>query len=240
MYGSLAAVYDRLSTTDYSGWADFLERIFSSGGRRVRKVLDLACGTGNIAYELAKRNYQVVGADLSEEMLAVAETKLRPFQVPLYKVDMREMPPLDEFDAVVCLSDSFNYLTQPVELTGVFSRLNKISSQLLVFDLNTPHYLSSVLGKNTFTHKDDDVAYIWDNSFSWENGLCKMDLTFFLRSGKGYTRFDEVHLEKAYERELVKELLEQAGWKLKHVYDGYSERPAREESWRWLFVAENS
>jgi len=240
MYRSLASVYDRLSTVDYTLWADFLEGIFDASGQRVNKVFDLACGTGSMSLELARRGYQVVGADLSAEMLSVAENKLRPFRVPLFKADMRNLPAVGEFDAVICLCDSFNYLRELSDLAKVLLEIKRMSPKMLVFDLNTPYYLKEILGNNTFTHNDEETAYIWHNSFSRKTGLCKMEITFFAAQGRNsWARFDEVHVEKPYPLELVKDLLGQAGWKLLQVYDGYCGKPAREESWRWLFVAEN-
>jgi len=236
MYQSLAAVYDRLSKIDHNNWADFLEHIFSSAGRPVKKVLDLACGTGSMSLELAKRGYQVTGADVSEDMLAVAEAKLRNYSVPLFKADMLELPPLGKFDAVICLSDSLNYLTGPEELERVFSELHKVSPDVLIFDLNTPYYLAQVLGNNTFHHVEEDIAYFWENTFTSDKS--EMQITFFVRTeGEMFKRFAEVHEETAFELAQVQDILNRSGWQLINVYDGYSTSPAREDSQRWLFVA---
>ena len=72
-YEFLAGCYDELTTdVGYARWADFLERIFARGGRRVHTVLDLACGTGSLTRELALRGYEMIGVDRSEEMLCQA------------------------------------------------------------------------------------------------------------------------------------------------------------------------
>ncbi len=239
MYRDLAAVYDRLTDIDTGHWADVVEKILRTQVSPKARVLDLACGTGSMSYELASRGYQMVGADLSEEMLAVAEGKLRKFAVPLFKADMRRLPPLGDFDAVICLSDSMNYLASQAELAEVFQGLHKLNPKLLIFDLNTPYYLGQVLGDNSFSHVEEDLAYIWENGFDPGRDLCEMRLTFFVKSpgGPAYARFDEVHLEKAFKLARVEELLGLTGWNLSGVYDGYSGRPAGIESERWLFVS---
>ncbi|MDA8441674.1 MAG: class I SAM-dependent methyltransferase [Peptococcaceae bacterium] len=238
MYQDLAVVYDQLATIDYGQWAGFIDHIFQAVGGKVHKVLDLACGTGNITCELARLGYQMTGVDLSEAMLSVAESKLRPWGVPLLQGDMRELPLLGEFDAVVCTSDSLNYLLNASELAQVFSAVHRLEPDIFVFDLNTPHYLAEILGNNSFQHLEDDLAYIWDNSFAKGTAICTMELTFFLQQGgSSYRRFDETHREKAYALSTVRELLQQSGWYLWEVLDGYAARSAIPESERWVCVA---
>ena len=74
-------------------------------------VLDLACGTGRHAVELASRGYQVVGLDLSSAMLARAarEAEERRQRVELVQADMREMSFEASFDGVYCWSASFGF-----------------------------------------------------------------------------------------------------------------------------------
>ncbi|HEX3015544.1 MAG TPA: class I SAM-dependent methyltransferase [Desulfobacteria bacterium] len=240
MYRELAPVYDRLSSIDYKAWTDTLVQVFDRAGlEKGCRILDLACGTGNISLELAKRGYQVVGIDYSAEMLAVAEEKLRRYRVPLYQADMRKLPPLSgKFSAVVCLTDSLNYLSNIDEVHCVLHKLYKLTPGLLVFDINTPHYLENVLGNNQFDHVDDDLAFIWHNHFDALTNKCEMQITFFNQTSTNlYTRFDEVHVETAFGRAEIEQALAQTGWHLTAAYDGYSDRPAGEDSERWLFVA---
>ena len=73
-YSAIAGVYDKLNKeVDYSAWADFLEECF---GRFCKEspeiILDLACGTGRMTLELARRGYDMIGVDCSAEMLDVA------------------------------------------------------------------------------------------------------------------------------------------------------------------------
>ena len=46
---------------------------------RNRKVLDLACGTGDLALYLLEQGYEVIGLDLSPAMLAVARSKAEAY-----------------------------------------------------------------------------------------------------------------------------------------------------------------
>lgn len=74
-------------------------------------MLDLACGPGAHAVELANRGYSVVGYDLSLAMLARAadEAQERGQKLNFLQGDMREMAFEDTFDGVYCWQTSFGY-----------------------------------------------------------------------------------------------------------------------------------
>ena len=77
-YDFLAGCYDELTTdVGYPAWADYLEAHFRRKGLSGRTVLDLACGTGSLTWELAARGYEMIGVDRSPEMLAEAAAKGR-------------------------------------------------------------------------------------------------------------------------------------------------------------------
>ena len=73
-YNSIARVYDKLNAEiDYKAWADFVEACFDRYMQaKPEIVLDLACGTGSMTYELASRGYDMIGVDGSDDMLSEA------------------------------------------------------------------------------------------------------------------------------------------------------------------------
>ena len=72
-YEFLAGCYDAFTAdVHYARWADYLEKHFARSRLPIRTVLDLACGTGSLTRVLAERGYEMIGADLSQEMLAQA------------------------------------------------------------------------------------------------------------------------------------------------------------------------
>ena len=75
-YEALAASYDRLTDdVSYQAVFDYLESLLKKVGKKPESVLDLACGTGSLSVLLVQQGYRVLGADLSEDMLAVAYEK---------------------------------------------------------------------------------------------------------------------------------------------------------------------
>lgn len=77
------------------------------------RVLDVPCGFGRHAAELARRGYRAMGVDLSPVMLAAARRRFRErTRLRFIQHDMRRLAYRAEFDAVVCLFTSFGYFTE--------------------------------------------------------------------------------------------------------------------------------
>ncbi|MCY9456984.1 class I SAM-dependent methyltransferase, partial [Bacillus inaquosorum] len=109
IYQGFASVYDELmSHAPYDQWTKWIEASLPEKGR----ILDLACGTGEISIRLAEKGFEVTGIDLSEEMLSYAQQKVSSNQPILFlQQDMREIAGFDgQFDAVAICCDSLNYL----------------------------------------------------------------------------------------------------------------------------------
>lgn len=215
-YGDFACYYDRLmEDVDYGMWTSHIMDIINKYGIRHRDVLEMACGTGNIAVNIAKIGYDVTAFDLSEDMLTVASRKTSDggVKVRFLCQDMREIHINQSFGIILCLCDSINYITDPSELLSVFKwvfdHLKK--GGLFIFDINSSYKLRKIIGDNTFTYNEDDVAYIWDN-YVRDDGIVEFYLTFFVKEGELYRRFDELHEEKAYEIKDIEDLLKAAGF----------------------------
>jgi ubiquinone/menaquinone biosynthesis C-methylase UbiE len=72
--------------------------------KRGATVLDVGCGTGRHAIELARRGFVVTGVDLSSGMLA--EARKAKVAVTWVHGDAARMPVEQQFDAVICLCEA--------------------------------------------------------------------------------------------------------------------------------------
>lgn len=81
-----------------------LAMLGAQGGER---VLDMACGTGRHSHELARRGFEVVGVDISPDLLAIAEAdaEAESLSASFLAVDLRELDFDEEFDLVLNLND---------------------------------------------------------------------------------------------------------------------------------------
>ncbi len=101
---------------DYESECDILEEVFRRYGKdKPRTILDLGCGTGNHAFPLAKRGYEVTGVDRSGNMLANARSKLANFEsesqtLPVFlQGDLRSLHLDRDFDAVLMMFAVLGY-----------------------------------------------------------------------------------------------------------------------------------
>jgi SAM-dependent methyltransferase len=103
---------EKLTDKQVAREATFIEE--SLGIERGGAVLDLGCGTGRQAIELARRGYEVVAFDLSSAMLARAgeEAQSRSAKLNFVQGDMREMTFEEQFDGVYCWNTTFGYFEE--------------------------------------------------------------------------------------------------------------------------------
>jgi SAM-dependent methyltransferase len=89
---------------------DFLVRI--AGLRPGSRVLDVACGSGRHALELARRGCHVTGVDVSAEAIAYARAAADAdgLDVDLRVGDMSDPPAGTPADAAICMGNAFGYL----------------------------------------------------------------------------------------------------------------------------------
>src|SRR5690554_2449168 len=118
IYNEFANLYDELmGDFDYENWFNYIEEIFNRYNKSPKKVLEMACGTGNLSYYLASRGYQLTCFDLSEDMLSKAYAKLRRFKnIKLLNQNMVDFKFNESFDSIISICDSINYITENEDL----------------------------------------------------------------------------------------------------------------------------
>lgn len=243
-YGDFAAFYDVLTAdVDYAAWAEYILEVFARHGGKANQLLDLACGSGSLALELAARGVDVIGVDGSQDMLAVAREKAEDAKPsPMFLCqDMRELDLYGTVDGAVCMLDSLSHLCDTKDIAETLRRLGLFiaSNGLLVFDVNTPYKHREVLGDNAFVFEEDEFMCVWRNRFSEAKCEVSMQLDFFLEEDEGYTRYTDEVRERAYSLATWKKLLTEAGFDCLAVYGERSFDLPSEDAERWVFVARN-
>lgn len=241
-YTGFAAVYDELmDDVPYGEWADYLCGLLADYGVRDGLVLELGCGTGSLTEILARRGYDMIGVDLSADMLqeAVEKKAASGLDILYLQQDMRDFELYGTVAAVVSLCDSMNYLTEKADLTRVFKLVNNYLDPggVFIFDLNTDYKYRNVIGDRTIAENRDDCSFIWDNRYDAESRINEYDLTLFVREeGDRYRRYDETHFQRAYGTEEIREAAEEAGMEFAAAYDAFSREAPGPESQRIYVV----
>ncbi|PKF88989.1 SAM-dependent methyltransferase [Bacillus sp. BA3] len=243
-YERFAYVYDELmKDAPYEKWLMILTAKLEQYGIGGRKVLDLACGTGEMTVELAQHGFEVTGVDLSDEMLLVANEKAVKLglSIPLFQQNMAELEGLGQFDCVTIFCDSLNYLRDEEDIVKTFSRVHEHLKDggLFLFDIHSIYKMEEIFGDNTFAVNGEEVSYIWDCFPGEEPYSVEHDLSFFVRDDESglYDRFDELHYQRTYPVEQYKKWLEQAGFTVSEILADLEEAPLVTETERILFVA---
>lgn len=236
-YNDFALVYDKLTDDiDYKQFVDFVHQIMLKHGKNINLVLELACGTGNMTRELTKKGYDVIGLDISPEMLNFAREKC-PDNLLLCQ-DMTDFELYGTVDSIVCLLDSVNYITDEDNLLKMFKLVHNYLEYdgLFIFDINSEYKLKKIIGDNTFVYNTEEIFYTWENE--QENDAVNFILNFFVKTDDGkFEKIQEFHTEKVYKLENLVKIIERAGLEFVASYADFKLENPTEKSERIFAVA---
>jgi phosphopantothenate---cysteine ligase (CTP) len=121
-----------------------------------KSILDLAAGTGEVAWQLLKAGYQNISlADLNEPMLKIAKIKIGR-DIPTYTADMKTMRLEKKFDAIV-VRQAINYLMDLDSLENGFRNIFNHLNLGGVFIFNAPNFTTaSVYGDRTLNYESGE------------------------------------------------------------------------------------
>ena len=243
-YTSFAKVYDTfMDNVPYEEWAEYLAELLQEYDIEDGLVLDLGCGTGSLTEILATKGYDMIGADGSAEMLEIAmEKKAQSGHDILYLLqDMREFELYGTVRAVVSVCDCVNYITDEKELEQVFRLVNNYLDPegIFIFDFNTEYKYKEILGEQTIAEDREDCSFIWDNYYYEDESMNEYELTLFIKEQDSnlYRKYQEMHYQKAYTLDAMRELIEWSGLEFVTAYDAYTRKAPTETSERICVVA---
>lgn len=253
-YTDFASVYDTfMDDTPYQEWADFLAELISTygiskpykNGEKVPGtessekekletekdlVVDLGCGTGTLTELLSQKGYDMIGVDMSAEMLNVALAKKEKSGSPILYLcqDMRELDLYSTVGTVISVCDSVNYLLEDEEVLETFGLVNNYlyPGGIFLFDFNTVYKYEQIIGDTTIAENREKCSFIWENYYHEDGHINEYDLTVFAREEKSrlFRRFTETHFQRGYTVEEMKGFLEQAGLELIRFLDADTHR----------------
>lgn len=245
VYEAFARIYDMvMRDVDYASWSKHIERLCKRHRIKVRKILDLACGSGGHAFHLLRMGYHVVGIDASPEMIAQAKRKMIILNLffPIFQGRMEsfDQEGIDrDFDLVICLYDSLNYILEDEGVQacfqGVYSHLREGGG--FIFDVTTEYNLLENFAGYTFAENFEGYSYIWENHYNLETKICSSRVSVFERKDGQYHKFVEVHNQRVYPTSSLETWLRKAGFEVLGMYSDTTEEPVRPRAERIHFVA---
>jgi SAM-dependent methyltransferase len=207
--------------------------------RKGEAVLDLCCGQGRHAVELARRGYHVTGLDLSAEYLRLTEAAAADAGVTVETIeaDMREIPAQSRFDAAINMYSSFGYLENEDEdakvLTAVERALKPGGRALL--DLLNREWVVHNNGPADWHYGPDGTLYL--EARELDLAASRNHVTFTAISPQGERRdLDGHHIRLYTLREMIGALAA-AGLQYEAVFGGYAGERYSPDTRRMILVA---
>ena len=246
-YDALAAGYDVvMAHVDYADWADYILELFEAHDAAPDSILELGCGTGSLALDMQERgDFHYVGTDKSAAMIRVARAKAKLHgrsvgHLRFAVADFTDFEAEAPFDAVLLLYDGLNYLLEEQEVAALFSRVASAlrPGGLFIVDQSTP---ANSLNNETYFEDEgeaDDFAYVRRSRYDRAARLhtTEFDLTV---EGETYT---EQHVQRAYTRDEIGDLVEASPLDAVAAYDGFTFDPATDDTERihWVLRTANN
>ena len=191
-------------------------------GQNNRAMLDVCCGTGQMAAHFLNAGYHVVGLDASKPMLDHARENTQSFveagQARFIQGDAGRFTLDERFGLVVSTFDALNHLEDEEHLMGCFQSVFAVlaESGLFVFDLNTAVGLRR-WNAITIDDSSDDLLIINRGIYDEQSRRAWTRITGFVRAPDGlYERFDENAFNTVFDLGRVKDMLLDAGWREVH------------------------
>lgn len=208
-YETFAYYYDSLMDPQF--YEDYY--LFIKTHCQFHDVLELGCGTGEIALRLAKDNKKVIATDLSMDMLEVTKQKAMSENINLLlqRVDMSDFATSQQVDLILCLCDSLNYLRNKklIKQTfkNVYATLKKNGS--FVFDVHSLYKTDIVL--NGYNEKEVDEEFVFDwNVELLETGYIHHHV--YIEDKLEGEKVEEEHYQRTYPIEVYKKMLIDVGF----------------------------
>jgi len=173
-------------------------------------ILDLCCGTGQLAGELSRQGYFVNGVDSSEKMLEFAR-KNAP-EVKFILDDARIFRNHNEYHLVVSMFDSLNHVMISEELVKIFQNVRESlrDDGLFLFDVNMENgYQNHWYGTHGIV--EDDHVCVFQTDYNPDSRIARFEATIF-RLEKDWYRSDTTLLQTCYSESDIRSALETAGF----------------------------
>ena len=241
MHKQFAEIYDIfMKYVDYDGWYNFLKRFIKTKGT----ILDLGCGTGEFILRFLEDGFSVVGVDLSEKMLEVAEKKLEKkrlngqklgkekFGKDKYKLvkeniinfentvdfENNKNGSLYQADYIVCNFDTVNYLKDEKEFLKFIEKCNRNLKKdgYLIFDVVTEDIFEEIFENDIFLDEEPEYTSIWRHEkLSKRKHLIEIDL--FIRENENdnlFRKYNEIQKKFIYDPEWIIKTVQNKGFEI--------------------------
>jgi SAM-dependent methyltransferase len=215
--------FARVYNLKWSGFAKqvapFIHDFYTStpAGQKNKTLLDLCCGSGQLASHFLDQGFQVVGIDLSKDMLQHAEENNRAYvesgRAKFMQGNASDFILDEHFGLVVSTFDALNHLENEQALKSCFECVYRVCDGFFIFDLNTRNGLKR-WNSISVDENNEDALIITRGIYDGQSDKAWTRITGFVQTAEGsYERFEETAFNSVYEMAKVRSGLLDVGWK---------------------------
>jgi predicted TPR repeat methyltransferase len=239
-YDGLAPFYDHaMRHVDYGEWAAYVNELLTHHGCRPTSVVDLACGTGSVGFELRALGVPVTcGIDRSAAMLRVARERALRAQQPMVfeERDLRHLGRLGPYGAAICMYDSLNYLLETEDLVACLETVHAglEAGGVFVFDVCTEQ--NSLRYFRQFSEREAGPDFVYERH-AYYDPATRMQMNDFIIHLEGRAApLQERHRQRIYRLEEIEAAIGRTALEPLGVFDGFTLQPGSEASDRVHFA----
>ncbi len=239
-YVALASVYDLvMNHVDYEDWAEYIRSLVADYAGVQTDILELGCGTGSFAFELADLiNCRYRATDGSAAMVHVAREKSKMFGAAI-DFDVLDFTAIESrgesrYDIVLLLYDGINYMTTADDVESTLRGIRSLitTGGLFVFDQSTP--ANSLNNADFFEDSGAEglASYVRRSRYDEATGLHHTSFDIVI---EGAT-YHEHHVQRAYSLSEMSRCVAKSGFDTVAAFEDFTRRPANNESERIQWV----
>lgn len=248
-HGRHAALYDLFyADKPYAAEVEFVHGLFGEiADEPVRRLLDVACGTGRHALQFHRQGYEVVGTDVAEDMLGCAHVAAAAAaaEVRFERQDMRALDiPGPAFDAAVCLFDAVGHVRTNAEIRDVFDGVRRHLRPGGLFVLEFWHAAAILahyepLRIRRFETSDGDILRISETSLDCQTQTARVRHSIYEHRTNGtYDSAVESQTNRFFGLQEMSSLLESCRFETVQAFSGYRRNETIDrDTWHIVLVA---
>ncbi|PIR71959.1 MAG: hypothetical protein COU42_02960 [Candidatus Nealsonbacteria bacterium CG10_big_fil_rev_8_21_14_0_10_36_24] len=206
-----ASMYDNIYKDKfYNSYAVFVKRIIKEEKIKKPFILDVACGTGRLINKLNKKNVEIEGLDVSEDMISIAKKNNK--SVKFYIQDFVNFYTSKKYNIITCTFDSINYIRNKKNLFKFFRNVNNHLKDggIFIFDFNT---IYKKIAQRTIKQ---NVFYITKikNKYWF--------ITIRIKKGRNFS--EEKHIERLYLFSEIKPIINKTDFRVVGLYSDFKNK----------------
>lgn len=251
VFGNYSRYYNLLyKDKDYAGEAEYAHNLIQKYNSGAKSILNLGCGTGRHDFLLAEKGYSVTGVDMSEDMLAVANSQLSTFNsnsstLNFIQGDIRSVRLNRKFDSIISLFHVMSYQTSNDDLKAAFETVKAHLGQggTFIFDCwYGPAVLTDrpIVRVKRLEDGEIDVTRIAEPVMHPNENMVDVNYHIFIKDKLqgSYEEVKETHRMRYLFKPEIEAMLDIAELKLIHCEEWMTGKELCFDSWGACFIAE--